>query len=59
MCQHKMCYKPLKIETVSTLQEWTMMSVVILQEAKAHQRFHEKIKAQENKMSAIDLQIEK
>ena len=31
----------------------------ILQEAKAHQRIHEEIKAQENKLCAIDLQIEK
>ena len=31
----------------------------ILQEAKAHWRIHEEIKAQENKMCAIDLQIEK
>ena len=31
----------------------------ILQEAKAHQRIHEEIKTQENKMCAIDLQIEK
>ena len=31
----------------------------ILQEAKVHQRIHEEIKAQENKMCAIYLQIEK
>ena len=31
----------------------------ILQEAKVHQRICEEIKTQENKMCAIDLQIEK
>ena len=31
----------------------------ILQEAKVHQRIHEEIKIQENKMCATDLQIEK
>ena len=31
----------------------------VLQEAKAHQRIHKEIKTWENKMCAIDLQIEK
>ena len=31
----------------------------ILQEAKVHWRIHEEIKTQDNKMCAIDLQIEK